>query len=855
MRKLILKNRLSPGDIVMLTAAVRDLHRTYPKQFLTDVRTSCVELWEHNPYLTPLDENDPAVEVIHCHYPLINRCNQAPYHCLHGFIKFLNAKLGLDIDPTAFKGDIHLSDQEKSWFSQVQELTGEDTPFWIVVAGGKFDATIKWWDVDRYQQVVDHFRGKILFVQVGEQGHYHPPLRGVVDLRGQTDLRQLVRLVYHAQGVFCPVTCLMHLAAAVETKPGQPPHRPCVVVAGGREPVHWEAYPHHQFIHTIGALRCCQDGGCWRSRTLPLGDGDKRDAPRDRCVDVVGSLPRCMHLISAQEVIQRIESYFAGGLLEYLRPAQFRAARRTIASRPGNNGTALNAYNARSRAERFMRSVSLYPGGFRGRGIVICAGGVRHFTNAWVCIRMLRRLGCGLPIQLWHLGRREMDAQMQALVAPFNVQCVDATIVRRRHPARILRGWELKPYSILHCPFREVLLLDADNVPVVNPEFLFDAPQFRQTGAVFWPDLGWLECSHPIWGLCGVPPRRARQFESGQVLVDKQRCWQALRLAMWYNEHSDFFYHVLHGDKDTFHLAFHKLNLPFSMPRRGPRMLRATLCQHDFQRRRIFQHRNYDKWNLFLTNKPDRGFRYEAQCRAYVKELHQLWDGRTARFAARPRSSPKKPAYVRSAATPFTIRTYMLSCLARARLRNQTLRNLAATDWGDEPVQVRIDEGLAPSPKESSCRNAFLLLRESLHRPADYVLFLEDDLQFNRFLVHNLRAWRPLRERAVTLASLFNPDIDPLACDVTRNCSVVAPRSLFGSQALILSYATVQYLIRHWQDEPRPHDHRIPRLAGRLGRPVLLHVPSLVQHIGSESTWGGPYIEAVDFDPDWKAPG
>lgn len=39
MRKLILRNFQSPGDIVMLTAAVRDLHRTYPGEFITDVRT------------------------------------------------------------------------------------------------------------------------------------------------------------------------------------------------------------------------------------------------------------------------------------------------------------------------------------------------------------------------------------------------------------------------------------------------------------------------------------------------------------------------------------------------------------------------------------------------------------------------------------------------------------------------------------------------------------------------------------------------------------------------------------------------------------------------------------------------
>src|SRR5690242_2267659 len=152
-RRLILRNRQSPGDIVMLTAALRDLHRRYPGEFLTDVRTSCPALWENNPYLTALDEHAPDVEVIDCEYPLIHRSNRAPYHFIHGFIAFLNGRLGLGIEPTEFKGDIHLSPRETSWMSQVQEITRLDIPFWLVAAGGKYDFTTKWWDHRRYQAV------------------------------------------------------------------------------------------------------------------------------------------------------------------------------------------------------------------------------------------------------------------------------------------------------------------------------------------------------------------------------------------------------------------------------------------------------------------------------------------------------------------------------------------------------------------------------------------------------------------------------------------------------------------------------------------------------------------------------
>lgn len=287
-RRVILKCMLPPGAIIMLTAAVRDLHLSCPGEFLTDVRTSAPALWVNNPYITPLREDDPDVEIVDCHYPLIHQSNKAPYHFIHGFSQYLSEILKVNIYPSLMSGDLHLSAQEKQWMSQVREITREEVPFWIIAAGGKFDVTIKWWSSSRYQEVVDAFRGRILFVQIGDEKHYQPTLSGVLNLIGRTNLRQLIRLVYHSEGVICPVNLPMHLAATVETRTNRSPRRPCVVLAGGREPSQWEAYPHHQFLHTVGALRCCDNGGCWKARTLPLGDGAPNDRPDRMCVDVVG---------------------------------------------------------------------------------------------------------------------------------------------------------------------------------------------------------------------------------------------------------------------------------------------------------------------------------------------------------------------------------------------------------------------------------------------------------------------------------------------------------------------------------------------------------------------------------------
>ena len=261
------------------------------------------------------------------------------------------------------------------------------------------------------------------------------------------------------------------------------------------------------------------------------------------------------------------------------------------------------------------------------RGIVICAGGHRLFTNAWVCLRMLRHFDCRLPVQFWYLGEQEMDGTMRGLAAKYGAECVDARKVAERHPVRTLNGWELKPFAIIHSPFQEVMLLDADNVPIRDPTYLFQTDEYQQHGAIFWPDFSRLESFRGIWEACQVEYRDEPEFESGQVVVDKSRCWEALNLAMHYNEHSDFYYLHIHGDKETFHLAFLRTEKSFAMPSRGIDALDATMCQHDFDGNRVFQHRNMDKWMLDGSNREIDDFLHEDLCREFLAELREQWSG------------------------------------------------------------------------------------------------------------------------------------------------------------------------------------------------------------------------------------
>ncbi|HEY8750123.1 MAG TPA: hypothetical protein VIM11_19215 [Tepidisphaeraceae bacterium] len=275
-------------------------------------------------------------------------------------------------------------------------------------------------------------------------------------------------------------------------------------------------------------------------------------------------------------------------------------------------------------ARRFIETIDEYPPQrFEGRGVVMCAGGPKYFPCAWVCINMLRHVGCKLPIEMWSLNSREITPLMRKLVKPLDVRCVNAAAVRKRHPARILKGWELKPYAILHSRFEEVLFLDADNVPVLNPESLFTSKEYKEHGAIFWPCYHPIEPDHPIWKICRVEYRDEADFESGQMVINKSRCWRALNLAMHMNENSDFYYRFTRGDRDTFHMAWRMTGQDYAMVKTPIERLDGTACQHDLRGQRMFQHRHGEKWKGGKPNQVIPGFLLEQKCFNYLRELYR----------------------------------------------------------------------------------------------------------------------------------------------------------------------------------------------------------------------------------------
>jgi hypothetical protein len=129
------------------------------------------------------------------------------------------------------------------------------------------------------------------------------------------------------------------------------------------------------------------------------------------------------------------------------------------------------------------------------------------------------------------------------------------------------------------------------------------------------------------WEICRVPYRVEPEIEAGQLLIDKRRCWLPLMLVLHMNEHPDFYYGHFYGDKDTFHLAWHRAEVPFALiPHKIQNLGKSdVIVQHDMEGQVLFQHRHGDKWSLLKEPIQISGFLEEDTCRELLEDLGRRW--------------------------------------------------------------------------------------------------------------------------------------------------------------------------------------------------------------------------------------
>ena len=179
--KFILEYKRAPGDTLVLTALVRDLKLTYGNDIEIGIRCSYPDLWKNNPYIS---KTEPAgaklVRLSEGYYIRQSRAG-VRQHYITAFFRDFTDKTGVVVHPTLPHGDLHLSEYEK----QYPIVRGK---YWVIVPGGKTDATVKVWPTSSYQEVV----------RLGAERNWHFVTCGLKgDAKAEERRAELINKGYH----------------------------------------------------------------------------------------------------------------------------------------------------------------------------------------------------------------------------------------------------------------------------------------------------------------------------------------------------------------------------------------------------------------------------------------------------------------------------------------------------------------------------------------------------------------------------------------------------------------------------------------------------------------------------------
>ncbi|EGV66211.1 hypothetical protein CANTEDRAFT_101926 [Yamadazyma tenuis ATCC 10573] len=236
----------------------------------------------------------------------------------------------------------------------------------------------------------------------------------------------------------------------------------------------------------------------------------------------------------------------------------------------------------------------------KGDGIVYL-GGDDYNQLALLSIKMLRSTGSQLPVELIVPHESDYDVDLCNNILPaLNGKCKVMSHYLPKELISNIQGYQYKNVALLISSFENVLYLDADNLPIQNPDSLFANEPFTNHHLVIWPDLWRRSTSPSFYTIADIqvnPKIRERSSyfngdkrgendpisfhdamgaipeassETGQLLINKRVHFSTLVLSMYYNYYGpDYFYPLLsqgaagEGDKETFIAAAHKLDLPY----------------------------------------------------------------------------------------------------------------------------------------------------------------------------------------------------------------------------------------------------------------------------------------------------
>lgn len=229
------------------------------------------------------------------------------------------------------------------------------------------------------------------------------------------------------------------------------------------------------------------------------------------------------------------------------------------------------------------------------KSVITLAGG-SYLPGAAVQAMELKAIGCDWPHVLFTVPGDEISRPYRRLFSDLDVEI-------RQITGYLGHPWTAKRNAIQQMPKTDVLFLDADNIPLIDPEIIRLDPRYQNTGSIFWRDFETMPANHPLYALCGVEGREQQAQEAGQLMINTERCAMALDCLAALDANWKEIYEITRGDKDMWRMAWLKSWTPWEWGSPDIGIIlddsgNGRVITQKWGVREIFHHRVHAKFSL-----------------------------------------------------------------------------------------------------------------------------------------------------------------------------------------------------------------------------------------------------------------
>ena len=274
----------------------------------------------------------------------------------------------------------------------------------------------------------------------------------------------------------------------------------------------------------------------------------------------------------------------------------------------------------------FKGKIPKYKNNNKQRGVIICGGDV-YFLSIIVSIENIIKYNPNIKIEWYYCNDELFDFQKKYVTEKYNnvilINCLDK--IPHWFPETItpiqIKGFMIKSFALMVTSFSDVILIDGDNIPIINFDNLFNNDDYLKYGNIFWPDINFnseeskrriLPYGNEIYKVFNIQPPD-RFTDSGQILININKCWEAICISYFLNYNFEILYKCFYGDKDLYYIAFQLTNIfyflnkfnmiPCTNTGNDYSIINSIIQRDPFDGSYAFIHRMYSKINNYDYSK------------------------------------------------------------------------------------------------------------------------------------------------------------------------------------------------------------------------------------------------------------